>query len=161
MADCAIYILVRPTGDGQFEVCMEDRPDLQPGRRHYWVFPGGKVEPGETPEQAMRREAREEVGAEVLLYRRLTKDPLESQAIAGTRSARSPAGWWNYAFVVHLWKMHTENGELPAHTFDHQHAPLRWFSPTEHAGPDDGFTAVHAIARLLVTMPRHLLNVHV
>lgn len=40
----------------------------RPGQQPYYVFPGGKAEPGETPEQAALREAHEELGVHVQLH---------------------------------------------------------------------------------------------
>lgn len=57
VVDVAVGVLIQP--DGQF--LLTSRP---PGKVYegYWEFPGGKLEAGETVEQALRRELQEEIG---------------------------------------------------------------------------------------------------
>jgi 8-oxo-dGTP diphosphatase len=52
-------VLVR---DGHVLICQRSADGYHPGR---WEFPGGKVEPGEGLEAALRRELREELDIEV------------------------------------------------------------------------------------------------
>jgi 8-oxo-dGTP diphosphatase len=55
--DVAVGVLIKPNGD----FLLTSRP---PGKVYegYWEFPGGKLEAGESVEQALRRELQEEIG---------------------------------------------------------------------------------------------------
>ncbi len=60
VVDVAVGVLIAP--DGRF--LLTSRP---PGKVYagHWEFPGGKLEPGETVEQALRRELQEEIGVTI------------------------------------------------------------------------------------------------
>jgi len=55
--DVAVGVLIRP--DGRFLLTSRPEGKVYAG---YWEFPGGKVEPGESIEAALRRELHEELG---------------------------------------------------------------------------------------------------
>ena len=52
--------------DGRIMLCRR-RPEVHNGLK--WEFPGGKLEPGEAPEDALRRELREELAIDVRVGR--------------------------------------------------------------------------------------------
>jgi len=54
--------------DSRILVCQRRRDDSHPLQ---WEFPGGKVEPGEIPQEALVRELREELGVEATIGREL------------------------------------------------------------------------------------------
>lgn len=60
VVDVAVGVLIRPDGD----FLLTSRP---PGKVYegYWEFPGGKLEPGESVETALRRELQEEIGVTI------------------------------------------------------------------------------------------------
>jgi len=50
--------------DGKFLVCQRTRHQTMPMK---WEFPGGKIEEGEQPRDALRRELEEELGIDAII----------------------------------------------------------------------------------------------
>ncbi len=57
MVEVAVGVLIQ--ADGRFLLTSRPAGKVYEG---YWEFPGGKLEPGENVEQALRRELQEEIG---------------------------------------------------------------------------------------------------
>jgi len=99
--------------------------------QHYFTFPGGHVEPGETPEQAAVRETKEELGVDVSIQRLLAEI------------------WWHdrpqYYYLVEL-----VGGDFGTGTGEEMHNPL-----TERGSYRPAWIAVRDLLNLPV-LPRSL-----
>ena len=96
--------------DAEGRVLMARRPV---GKQHggLWEFPGGKVEPGETPQAALIRELREELGVEI--------DP---DALTPTAFSESPG---DRHLLLLLYRCRSWRGEPRALDA----AEIRWVAP--------------------------------
>jgi 8-oxo-dGTP diphosphatase len=56
-------------GRGEVLICQRRTDQFMPLK---WEFPGGKIEPGESPEMALRRELQEELGIQAEIGRNVT-----------------------------------------------------------------------------------------
>ena len=59
-----VAALIQKEQDPEGRILIVRRGPGQSGAGH-WEFPGGKVEPGESPQQALKREIEEELGIDV------------------------------------------------------------------------------------------------
>jgi 8-oxo-dGTP diphosphatase len=104
----AVGVLIAP--DGSFLLTSRPEGKVYAG---YWEFPGGKVEPGETVEQALRRELMEEIGI----------------AIGEVRPWRTAVVDYPHALVrLNFCKVHHWTGELHMHegqSFAWQRLPVQ------------------------------------
>ncbi len=76
---------------------------LSPG---LWDTPGGKLRPGESPEEALCRELREELGVEVLRFR-----PAGTSDEEIHREGEAPLLCRHYEFLLLEWKGEPRAGE--------------------------------------------------
>ena len=96
----------REAGSGVEVLICQRKPDQPMSLK--WEFPGGKIEPGETPEDALARELNEELGITAVIGRQ----------VAQVRHKYRNGGSIDLQFFV----VHEFNGELENRIFNE----IRW-----------------------------------
>jgi 8-oxo-dGTP diphosphatase len=113
----SMAVVAGAIADGRGRWLLQKRPA---GKRHagLWEFPGGKVEPGENPRQALVREVNEELTITV-----------SACGIGPIAQASAEAGEGEPAVVISLYTIDAWEGAPSAEPG----AEIAWFTPDEIA----------------------------
>lgn len=106
-----VAALIRRTGDPEKRILIVRRGPTQSGAG-FWEFPGGKVENGETPEEALVREIDEELAVSIRVQELLA----EEEYAYPSKSIRLRVYWTE-----------TEQTEVKLS----EHDALKWLLPEE------------------------------
>jgi len=114
MKEVAVGIIFR---NGHVLACQRKRTVRYPLK---WEFPGGKLEPGESPERALMRELREELGIDVSVDSEFFRQ--EWVYPDGSDDRKRVGAFRVFYFIVSRFA-----GEPVNHTFEQ----IRWTTPAE------------------------------
>lgn len=113
--------------DGRILIARRRRGSHLEGK---WEFPGGKIEPGESPEECLRRELKEEFGVE---------------AEVGEFICASPHDYGNVAIELLAYRVRRVEGDFHLNS----HAEICWVRREELSAYDFADADRPIVARLL------------
>jgi 8-oxo-dGTP diphosphatase len=108
-----LHVVAVALVDADGRLLVQQRPEGKP-MAGLWEFPGGKIDPGETPERALIRELHEELGIDV-----------EQACLAPAAFASEPLGDRHLLLLLYICRKWRGTPEA-------RHATaLRWVRPVE------------------------------
>ncbi len=129
MPEIRVIVGAAIVDDGRVLACERSEPAEVAGR---WEFPGGKVEPGETEQEALIRECEEELGVVVAIGERVGGDVMLGHGRA----------------VLRVYAATLTEGTPKAI----EHAELRWLTVSEL----DSVPWLPADAPIVAALPPHM-----